>query len=182
MRHSQYNAYGAEIARRNKKIAHQRGVSGQCRFVRIVVTTDDYGNDNISEWIEGLRNELATPFVIWIAYEHQFSDNGGEQARKHYRCSFLLCTDAPQNKFDAEDAAYDHLEEIGEEILAFIKADFEGSMNDPLYQGPKLYLKLPEAGGSKLGRVQEYLTMRFDWAFWRNYNGPLHHNPDHWIS
>ncbi len=173
MRHSEYTRYFRNIASLHPALRHSEA---EMHFARIVLARDELGNDNIQEFISSLRTRIHPPFMLLVAYDHGYQNNGGDQRRKVYQCAFLSLDKAPGGDFDAEEAVYDSTEEIGEQILAYILHDFEeGTMSG----NGRLGLE-NEMGGEKIGRVEGFTGTRFTLSFWQNYNGPLYHNPQNW--
>lgn len=177
MRHSQYTAYFRDLATKHPKLRHS---GEESHFARIVLSRDDFGHDNLGDLIGGLRSRHAAPFLVLVAYDHTYANTGGDQRRKVYQGAFIVLDKADGGDFDAEEAAYDLTEVIGEQVLARLIHDLEESAESagPLPAGLVLENELP---AEKIGKVHDFVGTRFGFSFWRNYNGPLHHNPDNWI-
>lgn len=178
MRHSEYTAYFRQLATEHPRLRHSQEES---HFARIVLSRDEFGHDNLTDLISGLRSRHVAPVLVLVAYDHTYANTSGDQRRKVYQGAFIVLDKPAPGDFDAEEASYDITEQIGEQILARVIHDLEESAESdgPLPAGLVLENELP---GEKIGKVHDFVGTRFGIVFWKNYNGPLYHNPDNWIA
>jgi len=79
----------------------------------------------IDEVLAGInRTDVKHPFLILEGYSYDFMDNKSDNLLKNRRGAFVLLDHvADPTNFDAIHDVWDHMEEIGDELLIKMKAD-----------------------------------------------------------
>jgi hypothetical protein len=174
MRNTEYTAYFREIARRHKALKHS---ATEMHFARLILSGDPFSGLEMGDFINNTKAKLKWPFMLLISYEHDYQDNRNDNVQKLFHGAFIIL-DKPAQKdnFDQQEAILDRTEEIGEQILAFMKKDFEENM-------ATRRLDLNGTGGEKIGPVADgYFGTRFHFTFTKTANQALFHHPENWID
>ena len=109
---SQLVTYFENLARLHKDIMH---TETEKHFFRM----------EIDEVLAGInRTDVKHPFLILEGYSYDFMDNKSDNLLKNRRGAFVLLDHvADPTNFDAIHDVWDHMEEIGDELLIKMKAD-----------------------------------------------------------
>ena len=109
---SQLVSYFENLARKHKEIGH---TDTEKHFFRM----------EIDEVLAGInRTDVKHPFLILEGYSYDFMDNKSDNLLKNRRGAFVLLDHvADPTNFDAIHDVWDHMEEIGDELLIKMKAD-----------------------------------------------------------
>lgn len=104
--------YFENIARKHKDIGH---TDSEKHFFRM----------EIDEVLGGIsRTDVKHPFLILEGYGFSYTDNKSDNLLKHREGAFILLDHVSDpTDFAAIHAAWDRMEQIGEEILVKIKTD-----------------------------------------------------------
>ena len=104
--------YFENLARLHKEIGH---CDQEKHFFRM----------EVDEVLAGItRTDVATPFLILEGYGYDFTDSKSDNILKNRNGAFMLLDHVsdPTN-FEAIHAVWDHMEEIGDELLIRMKTD-----------------------------------------------------------
>ena len=109
---SQLVTYFENLARMHKEIGH---TDSEKHFFRM----------EVDEVLAGInRTDVKHPFLILEGYGYDFTDNKSDNLLKNRRGAFMLIDHVSDiTDFDAIHAVWDHMEEIGDELLVRMKAD-----------------------------------------------------------
>lgn len=109
---SQLVSYFENIARKHKEIGHS---DTEKHFFRM----------EIDEVLGGItRSDVKTPFLILEGYSYDFTDNKSDNLLKNRRGAFVLVDHvSDMTNHNAIHEVWDHMEEIGDEIIMKMKAD-----------------------------------------------------------
>ncbi len=79
----------------------------------------------VDEVLAGInRTDVKTPCLILEGYSYGFTDNKSDNLLKNRSGAFMLMDHVSDpSDFDAIHAVWDHMEEIGDEMLVRMKAD-----------------------------------------------------------
>ena len=172
MRNSEYTAYFREIARRHKALRHS---PIEMHFARIIMSADPFPELQLNEFLTSLKSKIRLPFMLLISYEHDYQDNRSDNIQKQLHGAYIILDKPQKDSFDQQEAILDRTEEIGEQILAFIKDDLDTKMVTS-------HLDLNGSGGEKITNVADgFLGTRFHFTFFKTANQSLTHNPSNWI-
>lgn len=110
-------SYFESLARRHVDIKHS---DTEKHFFRMEV-------DEVLGGID--RSDAAFPMLILEGYGYNFTDNNSDNLLKNRQGGFMLIDHvADASDFDAIQEVWDHMEEIGDEILRKIKSDKRNSL------------------------------------------------------
>ena len=109
---SELVSYFERLARRHKDIGH---TDTEKHFFRM----------EIDEVLAGInRQDVKHPFLILEGYGYDFTDNKSDNLLKNRNGAFMLLDHVSDpTDFDAIHAVWDHMEEIGDELLVKMKND-----------------------------------------------------------
>jgi len=104
--------YFENLARMHRDIGHS---DSKKHFFRM----------EVDEVLSGItRTDVAYPFLILEGYGYDFSDSKSDNLLKNRRGAFMLLDHVSDpSDFDAIHAVWDHMEEIGDELLVRMKTD-----------------------------------------------------------
>lgn len=175
MNHSEYVELGRNLATKHKAIRHIEGNEDHFHFARIILSSDPIAGDNIEEFIQSIRNKIKFPFLLWQAYDHTYRNDQADNIQKVYQGAFIILMNPEEDNFQQIEAAYDLSEEIGEDLLSYLKHDFASKISNR-------FIFMQDAAAEKLGPVIEnFLGMRFSFAFQKTANKNLLYNPEKWL-
>ena len=105
-------AYFENLARMHKDIGH---TDSEKHFFRM----------EVDEVLAGInRTDVEYPFLILEGYGYDFTDSKSDNLLKNRRGAFMLLDHVSDpSDFDAIHDVWDHMEEIGDELLVKMKTD-----------------------------------------------------------
>ena len=109
---SQLVSYFENLARLHKDIGH---TDSEKHFFRM----------EVDEVLGGInRTDVKHPFLILEGYGYDFTDDKSDNLLKNRRGAFMLIDHvSDQTDFEAIQAVWENMEEIGDELLVRMKAD-----------------------------------------------------------
>lgn len=104
--------YFETLARQHNEIGH---TDAEKHFFRM----------EVDEVLAGInRTDVAYPMLILEGYGYDFTNNKSDNLLKNRRGAFMLLDHVSDiSDFDAIHAVWDHMEEIGDEILVRMRSD-----------------------------------------------------------
>jgi hypothetical protein len=102
--------YFEDLAKQHVTIAHSQTHKA---FFRL----------ELDEVVEGLRNNINYPALVLEGYDINFKDNRSDNVIKQRGTAFIIVKRVARGDFNAIHAAYDEMEEIGDDILARMRHD-----------------------------------------------------------
>lgn len=173
--HTEYNAYFRDLARRHVDIRH---TEQEWHFARITLSADPYlsARAQIDEFINGIRSQLHTPFMLLVSYDADYSDNQGDFNKKGFNGAFVILDLPKKGDANSEEAIYDKTERIGEEILGLIIHELE--------EDPELgFLPKESMSAEKMAKIKgDYYGTRFTFSILQSADELLEFKPDKFID
>lgn len=78
----------------------------------------------LEEMLVGMKSNLNYPALILEGYDFTFVDENSDNLQKRVSCAFMLLDKiSDKGDYDAIHALWDHLEEIGDELVVKILSD-----------------------------------------------------------
>jgi hypothetical protein len=117
MTHTEYTAHFRNLATRHQDVQHTASAS---HFARINLTSDPMFpmQAQIDEFMNGLRENLHSPFILLASYDTDYRDQEGDNIDRYLHGRMIVLEDIPKKGFEEEEAAYQRTQEIGLDLLA----------------------------------------------------------------
>jgi hypothetical protein len=172
MKNTDYTRFFDDITQNHTAIGNG---DGKNHFARIILNDDILAETNLSEFLSNLEN-IEFPFLILISYDHNYSQNESNNKTKHINGTFILLDKCEVDDYAAIDAIFDSTEEIGEDILGYLKEYYDRNIT----MG---WVHIDEMKGEHIGPiVDNYHGSKFDFVIHEYTNRGLYYNPLKWVN
>jgi hypothetical protein len=171
MRHSEYTTLFRTIAEKHIDIQH----SGESmHFARLILSADPFNKLIIEEFLNSLKSSMQFPFMLSISYDADFENNGSDHTWKVYNASYILLDLPEKGNFQDQEEKIDKMEEVGEDILGYLKNEFNANKAIATYR-----LDLNTIHIEKVGDIcGKYYGARVDLQFMKAGNQNLKFKPE----
>lgn len=132
MKHSEYVEFFRDIARTHPDILHSET---EMHFGRLVITRDPLmgSQHQINEFLHNNGSKLKYPCMLLVAFRGDYADNRSDNKRKRLDGSFILLDKVREGDHDGEEAVYDRMESLGEEIATICIDHFEDHPEEGIF-------------------------------------------------
>lgn len=173
MKHLTYTQLFREIAASHKAIQHKEGQ--EMHFVRMIRSGGPFPTLDLKEFINSKKVKLHYPAMVLESYDSTYSDNLSDNIKKTPLAAFIILDKASASDFDEIDSVLDKTEEIGEQIIAYLRSYFE------LQKNQLFDMNSVSSERVDLPAEQLYGT-RFNFSLPVTSTPAFYHNPDNWIE
>ncbi len=178
-----YFDYLESLAANHKGIAHQINGGVKTHFARVIIddgSRDPFGRINISEILTKVRSSFELPVMVVVNYDVSGSDEGGGSVQKVKGMMFYLLDKAKSVTKDLSDviSVIDHMEEVADELLGFMREDYELAEMKSDVSG-KMLLNFSELSIRAIGPIKDNLCgVKVEIPFTEVAESALRYNPD----
>jgi hypothetical protein len=131
MRHSEYTALFRTIAETHVDIQHS---PTSMHFARIVIGVNPMLKGVImEEFLTSMRTKIKFPFMLCVSYDNKYMDKISDNIWKIYPAAFAILDKPKKDDFDDQERVLDETEEIGEEVIGYLKNYFRDVSRRPKY-------------------------------------------------
>jgi hypothetical protein len=175
MNHSEYTTFFRTIAEKHVDIQHSEEES---HFSRVIVSGGPFRDVIIEEFLNQLRSEIHTPFMLLESYDADYEDNRADQLMKAYHGAFILLDKPENDDFNSIEAVISNMELIGEDIMGYIKNELRKPRPDSTNR-ENYFVNMNDWTSEKVGKISNlFYGVRFDFTFRKTANSNLVYKPE----
>lgn len=131
MRHSEYTALFRSIAESHVDIQHSET---NMHFARIVIGVNPMLKGVVmEEFLTAMRTKIKFPFMLCVSYDNKYLDKTSDNIWKMYPAAFAIIDKPKLNNFDDQERVLDKAEDIGEDVIGYLKNYFRDPSRRPKY-------------------------------------------------